>query len=44
MSVSMAFVAVDVVPSPVCGAGPGTAFTVRVPLAETPLEQSISGS
>ena len=36
-------VAVDVTPSPVGGAGDGTAFTCKVAEAETPLEQLISG-
>jgi hypothetical protein len=36
-------VAVAVVPSPVAGATPGTAFTVNAALAVTPLEQSTSG-
>lgn len=40
---SAVLVAVDVVPSPVAGAGPGTAFTVKVAVAETPLEHVISG-
>lgn len=41
-TVSLPSVAVDVVPSPVAGAWPGTAFTSRFADSETPLEQLMS--